>query len=187
MSKILLAQPVLKPDWIDLSVGEPHLIREILLEEVDVNKCFPKLESEDFTYPSPCGYDKLVEYLETKHGAPVVITNGAKQGLGAAIYAAKQMGACRIWTPSPYWALLPPLFDLHGLKMTNTTLPNRDDDNDVACLVVSPNNPDGKVSNMILNQNVCNYRGSLLIHDAAYYTPIYIEGLIQKVYGDAQI
>ena len=182
MGKILLAQPILPEDWRDLSVGEPHVIRDILFNELNINLCLPSLKSNDFIYPSPCGYDDLVRLLENKHGGKVVITNGAKQGLGAALYASSKMGAKKVWTPTPYWALLPPLFDLHGLGFEKA-VPGTD----AVCLAVSPNNPDGNILNLSMYEIICKRRNALMIHDAAYYTNIYMKKIDKKVYGDAQV
>ncbi len=182
MSKILLAQPVLEPGFIDLSVGEPHLIRDILFNEVNINECLSVLKSNDFVYPSPCGYQPLVERLEAKHGAKVIITNGAKQGLGGAFYAVKQSGRSKIGMRTPYWALLPALAELHGLDITY----HSGDYIEQSELVVSPNNPDGFVEHLEEYQKQCADNGSIMIHDAAYYTGIYLKDFKPKVFGDVQ-
>ena len=89
-----------------------------------------------FDYPYPQGYKPLVELLEFKHQAKVVITNGAKQALGAVFYALKKMGMCYCQEKSPYWALIPPLAAMHGIEMIH---PNAPYDNDqMALLLLSP-------------------------------------------------
>jgi aspartate/methionine/tyrosine aminotransferase len=182
MSKILLAQPILKPGYIDLSVGEPHLIRDILLNEIDINKCIPKMEWNDFIYPSPCGYDKLVEFLEEKHQSRVIITNGAKQALGAAFYALNKMGFDTIGMRSPYWALIPPLAELHNLNVYIGDKIER------ANLYIAPNNPDGYVGDIESYEKLCKKYNAIIIHDAAYYTNIYMDKSIEKkLIGDVQV
>lgn len=185
MAKILLAQPILKDNsWTDLSVGEPHIIRDILLDKElhDVEYYMPRMKAQDFIYPSPCGYQPLVDFLERKYNAKVVITNGAKQGLGAAFYAAKKMGSETIGMKTPHWALLPPLAELHGVQIVF----HSGDNLQRTELVVSPNNPDGSMEDLDAYYSKCQANGSLMIHDGAYYTGIYTD-VEKKVHGDVQV
>lgn len=183
MSKILLAQPKL-PDssWIDLTVGEPYIIKDNLLKLIDIKSCMPVMNSEDFIYPSPCGDPNLVKYLEDKHGYPVIITNGAKQALGAAFYAVKQLGINDLGLRTPFWALMPPLADLHGL---NIVFHDRDNIQK-AELCIAPNNPDGFIGDLDEYEERCKQNNSILIHDAAYYTGHYTS-IHKKMIGDVQI
>lgn len=182
MSKILLAQPNLPKGWIDLTVGEPNAIKNTLLDLIDINQLMPKVSGNDFIYPSPHGYDKLVKYLESKHNAKVIITNGAKQALGAAFYAVKKIGIDSIGLKTPYWALLPPLAELHNLNINyhNGNALNK------AELVVAPNNPDGSMIDLEDYYNKCKTNDSIIIHDAAYYTKIYTNTKLNPI-GDVQI
>ncbi len=188
MSDILLAKPILPPDWIDVSVGEPHVVREHLLDVFDLSVYeLPKV-SHMYEYPAPNGYKPLVQLLEEKHKAPVIITNGAKQGLGACFYALKQMGKSRVGMRTPFWALIPPLAEMHGMKCIEETNPIWD-----SFLALSPNNPDGYVFDTEYLRDACNLslekeRHIPLIHDAAYYTPIYMpDGHALPAFGDVQI
>jgi aspartate/methionine/tyrosine aminotransferase len=188
MSDILLAKPQLPPDWIDVSVGEPHVVRDTLFKVFDLSVYeLPKIDHL-FEYPPSQGYKPLVQLLEQKHQAPVIITNGAKQGLGACFYALKQMKKERLGMRNPFWALIPPLAEMHGLKCINDNTNFWD-----SFLALSPNNPDGFIFNVELLKIACNLslekeRHIPLIHDAAYYTHSYIDPSYQlKSFGDVQI
>lgn len=186
MSEILLAKPKLPEGWIDVSVGEPHIVREILLETfpeaTDLSRGLPVVDRMH-EYPLPTGYPELVEFLRHKHGAPVIITNGAKQALGASFYALKKMGRAVMGMRTPYWALIPPLANLHGIQCVDLHKEQWD-----GCLALSPNNPDGFMEDLTALQRECRRQNIPLIHDAAYYTYSYVpayEGL--GAYGDVQI
>lgn len=184
MSDILLSKPVLPAGWIDLSVGEAHIVRETLKELFSLSLLIPPAPGM-FEYPNSQGYKPLVSALEEKHQAPVIITNGAKQGLGASFYALKQLGKSKIGMRTPYWALIPPLVKLHGLEPL-TSYQGSD-----ANLLLLPNNPDGFTSSPEVVKGFvknCQARGVPVIHDAAYYTPTYMpEGFPLDPIGDLQI
>lgn len=186
MSDILLAKPKLPEGFIDVSVGEAHVVRDILKENFfrdEHIRVYANPKYHPFEYPLPNGYQPLVELLEKKHGAPVIITNGAKQGLGAAFYALTKIFKQTVSMASPYWALIPPLVRMHGLAPITSSLLKGD-----AVLCVSPNNPDGEVidtSNMIEH---CIKNNKPLIHDAAYYSHVYLPRSYElKRFGDIQI
>lgn len=196
MSDILLAKPTLPHGFIDLSVGEPHVVREGLFSVFDMKDW--KLPTPDHCWEYPCttGYRPLVDLLEHKHQAKVVITNGAKQALGATFYALKKMGRKNILMRSPYWALIPPLVEMHGLRNdiddgTEAYLNRGIVEGADAFLCLSPNNPDGYTYHGRALQSVADFYKDLnvpFIHDAAYYTHSYIsrEHELLKV-GDVQI
>jgi aspartate/methionine/tyrosine aminotransferase len=191
MSEILLCKPKLPPDWIDVSVGEPHLVRDNLIKvfqiEDELKICHIKVE--DLSYPAPTGYPPLVKLLEEKHGAPVIITNGAKQALGACFYALKRLGWDYCQEKSPHWALIPPLAKMHGIDMVHANGPCVEDRSPF--LLLSPNNPNGHCESPaeLLELSRQYKEANLpLIHDAAYYTHIYLPEThtLPKI-GDAQI
>lgn len=180
MSNILLAKPVLGEGWIDLSVGEAHVVRQALLTYCPLRHL--EIESSKiFEYQDPNGYKPLVDFLEDKYNAPVVITNGAKQALGASFYALKQLGYHSLGMRLPYWALIPPLVKAHGLEpVFNNTGKSFNYDGEVnydSWLELAPNNPDG----LTLSYSVLKIMEDLFvadhipfIHDAAYYTHSYL-------------
>lgn len=190
MTDILLAKPKLPPDWIDASVGEPHIVRDnlIALFQLDEEFKLGHLKLDDLTYPSPTGYAPLVKHLEDKHGAPVVITNGAKQGLGACFYALHKRNYTSVRMKNPHWCLIPPLAKMHGLT-SEFGEPNAEEEN--AYLLLAPNNPDGSCdSPEKLKQLYADYKKHArpFIHDAAYYTHIYLpETHTLPAIGDVQI
>lgn len=174
MSEILLAKPVLPPGFTDVSVGEPHVVREVLDQVFDLHPYDLPDVKHMHEYPPPHGYEPLVKLLEEKHGAPVVITNGAKQALGAVFYALKQSwNYCGM--KDPYWALIPPLATMHGIDMVSNSGPHPDDGSPF--LLLSPNNPDGhcESSEELIEISKKFKEARLpLIHDAAYYTHTYL-------------
>jgi aspartate/methionine/tyrosine aminotransferase len=182
MNDILLAKPTLPPGVIDTSVGEPYVIREKLFEVFDMKDW--KLPTIDhlWEYVNPQGYKPLIDLLEWKHNAPVVVTNGAKNALGATFYALKKMGKATIGMRSPYWALLPQLINIHGLEWTAAELGDGAHYDSYLCL--SPNNPDGS----LFSSEEIRKCTVPLIHDGAYHTHSYLpQGTPLPVIGDVQI
>lgn len=188
MSDILLAKPNLPEGFIDVSVGEPHVVRETLLKVFDLSIWNLPKEDHLFEYPSPYGYKPLVSLLEAKYNAPVIITNGAKQALGAAFYALHKLGHTGVEMKTPYWALIPPLAQMHGLQ---TVLSEPLSQSNLPYLLLSPNNPDGQcLTGPELKTLADTYKANDVpfIHDAAYYTRSYMPSSSSfPVVGDAQI
>jgi aspartate/methionine/tyrosine aminotransferase len=190
MSDILLAKPKLPPDWIDVSVGEPHLVRDNLIKifQLEEELKIGHLKVEDLVYPYPTGYQPLVKLLEDKHGAPVIITNGAKQALGACFYAFKKLGYNSTSMKDPYWCLVPPLARMHGLEVL---LHEPCPDNKNPYVLLAPNNPDGSCASADqLKAWALEYKtaGVPFVHDAAYYTHIYLpETHTLPLVGDVQV
>ena len=195
MVDMLLAKPKLPPDWIDVSVGEPYVVRDALFQTFDISGWGIPTTEHGWEYPPPNGYGPLVEVLQFMHQAPVVVTNGAKQALGATFYALKQMGKNTMGMRLPYWALIPPLATMHGIQSVTHSLESIQPETDSACfdsyLCLAPNNPDGhsslpgecpRVSSLLKSKNVP------LIHDAVYYTHSYLpRSVALPAIGDVQI
>jgi len=201
MTEILLAKPKLSSDFIDSSVGEPYIIRKHLFDMFTWDE---DVGAVDLSYPFPQGYEPLVKMLEDKHQAPVIITNGAKQALGGAFYSLQKMGKIRMGMRKPYWALIPPLAEMHGIVPTfpkqdvdchpNLTIAKFKDDfnpKDLdSYLCINPNNPDGWVSNDIENLYLLFESHKIpFIFDGAYYHDMYMQGTYpkHKQLGDVQI
>lgn len=185
MSDILLAKPTLSEGWIDCSVGEPYLIRENLAKYFPVNS-FGQFDCRtDFEYQKPNGMQCLVKELEDKHQAPVIISNGAKQAVGALLYAIRKSGGTKVSMKVPYWGLFKPLIEMHGLSQVEHI------DHGDAYLLVHPNNPDGYCydSNTIdYYTNLCKQTKKPLVHDGAYYSHVYLPRSFDlKPIGDVQV
>lgn len=192
MTKMLLAKPELPPGFIDVSVGEPHIVRDTLLKVFDLSLWeLPNDVPHMFEYPSPQGYKPLVKLLEDKHQAPVIITNGAKQGLAACFYALHKLGFIEVKMKLPYWALIPPLSIMHEVESVFGDSELVQGKHIPPFLLLAPNNPDGACpSSLELKDLSQQYKdaGVPLIHDAAYYTPTYLPDNHTPVQvGDVQI
>lgn len=185
MSNLLLTKPNLPEGFMDCSVGEPHIVRDILTSIFPIDEYVLPQPEHCWEYPAPTGFQPLVKLLEDKHQAPVIITNGAKQGLGSTFHALKRMGKKKLGMRTPYWTLIPPLVKMHGLEPLASYVGSD------ANLLLLPNNPDGFSSRPDVIQgfaNNCQERGVPLIHDAAYYTHTYLpsDHKLDSV-GDIQI
>jgi aspartate/methionine/tyrosine aminotransferase len=176
----LMARTALPPGTLDLGIGEPHVLRELVTQTFG-------LKSFDFTtvphiweYAPPNGYLPLVKKLEDIYQAPVVMSVGAKHGLFAAMQAVYNEGARSLAYRSPYWASIPHMVEKVGLKST-TDYSTAD-----AHLLVMPNNPDGFVCT---EQDFKASRGEPkpLIHDAAYFTESYVVPEDTQPMGDLQV
>jgi aspartate/methionine/tyrosine aminotransferase len=184
VSKDPLVRTVLPQGWIDLSIGEARVVRDILNKIHPLDSFSFQGDSTVWEYQHPSGYKPLVDFLEKKHGGrKVVMTSGAKQGLSAVFYALKQAGYSKIGLNRPYWCQLPPTISMMGLEFTT----NSDYD---SFLLVSPNNPDGNYDEEEMKADWEHHKGlgEPYIHDAAYYDPIYLpEGATLPHIGDMQI
>jgi len=187
MSNLLLAKPKLPPDFIDVSVGEPYIVKECLSKFVELDKGYFTPDKTSWEYPEPRGFKPLVDLLEDKYQAPVVITNGAKQALGAAFYALHKMDKSRVGMKLPYWALIPPLANAHGLDCAYTSPDVSNARKECgpfskrwehdSYLLLAPNNPDGQCESLdLLKEAAANYKDENIpfIHDAAYFTHTYL-------------
>ncbi len=172
MTNLTLAVEDLPSDFINAAVGEPYIVRDTLFEVLQNNLTDYISSVHGFEYTKPMGDKYLVEFLENKHQAPVIIHNGAKQAIGAIFYALKQAGFEGVHLHEPWWSLFPPLLKMHSLKQVPVfPVPN------TAYLLVNPNNPDGELhsENRLLNiHKFCEQYKLPLIHDAAYYNHIYL-------------
>lgn len=167
---MLLVKQNHDPDVIDCAIGEAELVRNNLFEQFDYGILRAPTYHDDYSYPSPNGFKPLVEMLEDKHNASVVITNGAKQAIGASMYCLHKLGYQTYSMRTPYWALIPPLGDMHGMKFVDMS---QEYD---SFLYVGPNNPDGHVINSDALLGFDREARSImpLIHDAVYFSHIYL-------------
>ncbi len=164
-----LQKIILGPDWIDLSFGEPKVVMNALFRQLNRFGGPMKMPSfydlPDWEYQPAAGKQDLVKILEDKYDAKIVVCNGAKQALAAACHAFKRAGHSTIFYDVPFYPANPSIAESVGLTRAGV--------NDAhTFLITSPNNPDGKnLSNLQILQY--RYRGPT-IHDAAYYTEIYL-------------
>jgi aspartate/methionine/tyrosine aminotransferase len=177
---------------IDLRIGEARDLRDITTSLYDLHNLNITMKASDWEYQS-YGYQPLVKFLEEKHSAPIVITNGANQGLHAAMYALQKKGFKNLGFRIPYWSRIPEIAKSVGLGYTpfeGDLLSEKKLDID-SYLLTMPNNPDGHlppldvvrmVSALLKQQRIP------LIHDAVYYTRSYlpIDRPIESL-GDLQL
>ncbi len=179
-----LQKVLLGPDWIDLSFGEPKVVMDALFRQLnrfgDPFKMPTLYDLPKWEYQPAAGKPDLVKILEEKYGEKVVVTNGAKQALGAALYAFRKSGCNALYYGRPYYPANPSIADSVGF-----TGCHKESDSDCA-LLTSPNNPDG---GWIKTVDIISSRQQKpTIHDAAYYTDIYIpDGEIALPLGSIQV
>lgn len=158
MSNDLLLVRETEPGWYNLSVGEPFFLQQ--------KSCFiakPLISTASMEYPPLGGSHQLIDLIKRTNTLAreyVVITNGAKQALLAALYAYKVVYGKSKFQPlyRPYWLSYPTLLELSGY--TEETNPRFMDE--AIKIHTSPNNPDGE-----------EFWDSCHIWDAAYYHKVY--------------
>lgn len=165
-----LQKVILGPDWIDLSFGEPKVVMQALFRQLnrfgDPFKMPTLYDLPKWEYQPAAGKPDLVKILEDKYDAKVVVTNGAKQALAAAIFSFKRSGCRLLYFGKPYYPANPSIAESIGM-------PTSDQEHQCdSALLTSPNNPDGgyiKTVDILMSQTM-----KPTIHDGAYYTDIYI-------------
>lgn len=171
-----MARTRLPADFIDLGIGEPHYLRSAVTAVHDVREFSFDTMPHIWEYAPSTGYAPLVRALEQVHGAPVVVTIGAKHGIFAALHALHCEGVRSVAYRTPYWSSFPFMMERAGMC---SVLDGGDAD---ASLLVMPNNPDGFLSARATGT------GKPLIHDAAYYTESFLpEGTQVGAIGDMQV
>ena len=159
----------LGPDWIDLSYGEPKVIMQSLMAQLTrVGSKFTMPTIQDvktWEYPPACGRKDLCSLLEEKYDAKVIVCNGAKQALAASLNAFSKAGLKNIYYDIPYYPSNPDFIADAGLQFSDIESAD-------SFLITSPNNPDGKNYSNVEIMEFC--RKGPTIHDAAYYTDVYL-------------
>jgi aspartate/methionine/tyrosine aminotransferase len=143
-------------DHFNLAIGEAHVLQR--------NLVLPsrKTTRGENLYPSPCGDSFLIKEIQNLNpGMCVVVTNGAKQALSAALYALHDATKHGVYHPAPYWPSFPTLANLEHLgfvcdkpKFSGLYIH----------ILTLPNNPNGYVYN---GYQTCD------IWDAAYGSDLY--------------
>ena len=178
-----LQKLLLGPDWIDLSFGEPKVIMSALYRQLnrfgDPFKMPTIHDLPKWEYQPAAGKPDLVKILEAKYDAKIVVCNGAKQAIACAMYSFKRSGAKNIYFDRPFYPANPGLAESVGLTWSDKASAD-------SFLITSPNNPDGK---NYTNLDLINWRyKGPMIHDAAYYTDIYLpKDQMTLPLGDIQI
>lgn len=138
MSNDLLMLRGETPGEFNLAVGEP-----VFLQQKTGFTGWRPVPVTDARYPAYGGDPQLIDMIRAsnrrmkKH---IVITNGAKQAISAALYAFKKVENKYILsTKAPYWPSYPTLAELAGYKFTITPSTG----GGVVKVITSPNNPDG--------------------------------------------
>src|SRR6266436_3163790 len=96
--------------WHNLAIGEPHILQR--------NLVLPsrKTTRGENQYPAPQGDPLLIKEIQNLNpGLCVVITNGAKQALSAALFALHDATKHGVYHSAPYWPSFPTLANLEHL------------------------------------------------------------------------
>ena len=119
-----LQKVILGPDWIDLSFGEPKVVMAALFRQLnrfgDPFKMPTLHDLPKWEYQPAAGKPDLVEILEEKYGAKVVICNGAKQALAASMYAFRCQGIRTIYYDTPFYPANPGIATSSGLTWASS-------------------------------------------------------------------
>lgn len=177
----------LPPGWIDLGIGEARLVRRALERTLGVDFLL-RADDDELDYQPSQGNALLVSEVERLHGAPCVVTVGAKQAVYAALCVAKTRGCRTVAMLDPAW---PPLVHaIAALGMECVVVGHPLDGSRYDCLLlVSPNNPDGFTYGPAelarIEGNLRDF-GKFFIHDAAYACAPYTSLPLTAV-GDVQV
>lgn len=186
-----LAVDKLPEGWVDLTIGEPYVVIDALKEALGENVLEDILNCSDIPtlrYLPPDGDRELLGVLEKRYSGKIIVGAGATQLLAASMYAIKKMDKQRVCLPSPWWILTPEIIEAAGLQWC--TIANSDKYIPDAMLFTSPNNPDGKTLTEQEMKNIDEWAAKdkiPLVHDASYFTPLYVDYPNTIKCGDVQI
>lgn len=177
---------------IDLCTGNTPIIRDVSIKLFELDQFITDMKPTDWDY-QVAGYQPLIQYLENKHNAPVLITNGATQALHAACWALARKGCHNLGFRIPYWSRVPEIADSIGIGYTPFVggMMSQENLKIDSYLLTMPNNPDGympSLDTLRAAAEIFEEQGMPLIHDAAYYTRSYlpVDHPVEAV-GDVQI
>lgn len=121
----------------NLAIGEPEFLRRVFEPH------YPRHYGSDLSYPDTKPSDDLLFELRKLHPkGHIVVTNGAKQALHAAVHALKINNpglVTGLYHHAPYWPSYPTI-----AKYANLPFHTQSSDQFDVDVVTSPNNPDGK-------------------------------------------
>lgn len=129
---------------INLAIGEPVVLQRAMSPFYPTMALF---HADDEHYQSPQGIDDLRLLLraflphQPKTEPFIVVTNGAKQALAAAMYAMRKVRGVKLASArAPYWPSFATLAEQNGLTWSHWPSPG---DNSEVSIVTWPNNPTG--------------------------------------------
>lgn len=153
------------PGGHNLAVGEPFFLQEVY------KPLYPMWTESRIQYPLLGGETELVQRLEARYsGQKVVVTNGAKQAILAAMYALQRTKTLpingdyrRVLHSKPYWPTYPTMAELSHLTFKTDQVPGL---HRYLKVITSPNNPDGALGD---DRATTHWD----IWDAAYASKVY--------------
>lgn len=153
----------------NLAIGEPVLLQNHLFGMRDV--LTPHLIGEDFQYPTLGGHPELVRELQLMNPHKrVVITNGAKQALDAAIsFYGNERDFPIVHTEGPCWPSFRTLAHRNNVSFSNESqfeIRNHYYESEIVSILTAPGNPVGGNWEFFEGDRV-------KIWDAAYASPTY--------------
>ncbi len=164
----------------NLSWGDPHVVRQALIETLGTKFCLAPKLMESMAYPPHLGFPHLIEQLKDlvyrqtrrkpKH---LIITCGATGAINAALYALKTLHTDWVVTNKTYFPIYPHIITLADLvqvdwdrKMILTNNSNGCTERNFISLIDSPSNPEGEICPFL----------EIDIFDAAYASKTYSSG-----------
>lgn len=127
----------------NLAIGEPHLLREVM------TPYYPRTYPADLAYPDLVPEPGLMAELRKRHPeGHIVVTNGAKQALHAAVSALRHLQPTCKWLVHewPFWPSYPTIAQQNNLTFSTATgegMAYGLDLTQAIGVITAPNNPDG--------------------------------------------
>lgn len=142
----------------NLSLGEPYFLHDVF-KELGI---YPTTDLGDYHYPTTAPAPELMEQLRKQFPTGyLVVANGAKQAISAAIEGLLQGDTEYLALKAPYWPSYPTLGNLSSKRLRIINWDPTDVHRQIS-IDASPNNPDGRTGVEPVD-----------IWDAAYASPVY--------------
>lgn len=127
--------------WYNLAIGEAHVLQR------NLNLPSRKTTRGENEYPAPQGDPMLIKEIQNLNpGAHVVVANGAKQALSAALYALHTSPFYQfknIYHTAPYWPSFPTLAKMENMQFSTKGPSSPIFNHQYIHILTLPNNPDG--------------------------------------------
>lgn len=137
--RYMMATAELPEGWVNMALGEPVFLQQCMAH------CYPEGVNLPLTsglkYQRAAGIDEIREMCPRAPGVDghVVMANGAKQALAAAMYGLRKCyGATYATAAAPHWPSFPTLAEHAGLTWTTQGTGPK-----VVEIITTPNNPNG--------------------------------------------